>query len=140
MKLKAIGILFGLASIAVAPLLTNAAAQGRGRGGQAPHYDVAAEITVKGTIEAITTGPQQGVHATLKTGDATVELVLGPAWYQTQQKYDIAKGDDVDVVGAKATVGEREVVLVREIKKGSTTMTFRDAKGFPMWAGRGRGW
>jgi hypothetical protein len=30
------------------------------------------------------------------------------------------------------------VLLVREIKKGSETMTFRDAKGFPMWAGRGR--
>jgi hypothetical protein len=29
------------------------------------------------------------------------------------------------------------VLLVREIKKGAGTMTFRDAKGFPMWVGRG---
>jgi hypothetical protein len=36
------------------------------------------------------------------------------------------------------TVEGREVLLVREIKKGSETMTFRDAKGLPMWAGRGR--
>jgi hypothetical protein len=42
------------------------------------------------------------------------------------------------VIGAKSTVEGREVLLVREIKKGSETMTFRDAKGLPMWAG-GRG-
>jgi hypothetical protein len=29
------------------------------------------------------------------------------------------------------------VLLVREIKKGAGTMTFRDAKGFPMSVGRG---
>jgi hypothetical protein len=74
----------------------------------------------------------------LKTSDTTLELALGPSWYQTEKKYVIAKGDHIDVVGAKSTVEGREVLLVREIKKGSETMTFRDVKGFPMWAGRGR--
>jgi hypothetical protein len=74
----------------------------------------------------------------LKTSEATLELALGPTWYQTLKKYDIAKGDQIDVIGAKSTVGGRDVMLVREIKKGSETMTFRDAKGFPMWSGRGR--
>ena len=70
--------------------------------------------------------------------DATVELALGPSWYQTEKKYVLAKGDQIDVVGAKSSVQGREVLHVREIKKGSETMTFRDATGFPMWAGGGR--
>ena len=73
----------------------------------------------------------------LKTSDATLELALGPSWYQTEKKYVLAKGDQIAVVGAKSTVEGREVLLVREIKKGSETMTFRDAAGLPMWAGRG---
>ena len=58
--------------------------------------------------------------------------------YQTEKKYEIAKGDQLTVIGAKTTVEGRDVLLVREIKKGSETMTFRDANGFPKWAGRGR--
>jgi hypothetical protein len=99
---------------------------------------VAAETTVKGIVEDLKPGPNQGVHVMLKTSDKTLELALGPSWYQTEKKYVIAKGDQIDVVGAKSTVEGREVLLVREVKKGSETMTFRDAKGFPMWAGRGR--
>ena len=78
------------------------------------------------------------MHVTLNTSDATLELALGPAWYQTEKKYEIAKGDQIEVIGAKSKVDGRDLLLVREIKKGSETMTFRDAKGFPMWAGRSR--
>jgi hypothetical protein len=38
----------------------------------------------------------------------------------------------------RLAIGRTDVLLVHEIKKGSETMTFRDAKGLPMWAGRGR--
>ena len=55
-----------------------------------------------------------------------------------EKKYELAKGDQIDVIGAKSEVDGRDVLLVREVKKGSETMTFRDAKGFPMWSGRGR--
>ena len=136
MKIKDAALLLGVASLA-AVLTAGVAAQGRGRGGLA-NYSVAAETTVKGTVEELKPGPNQGMHVMLKTADATLELALGPSWYQTEKKYELTKGDQIDVIGAKSTVGGREVLLVREIKKGSETMTFRDAKGFPMWAGRGR--
>lgn len=139
MNIKAVGLLLGVASLAVLFLAGDAGAQGRGRGGQGPaNYNVAAEVTVKGTVEDLKPGPQQGMHVMLKTSDATLELALGPSWYQTEKKYELAKGDQIDVIGAKSQVDGRDVLLVREIKKGSETMTFRDAKGFPMWAGRGR--
>ncbi len=136
MKIKGAAVLLGVASLVVV-LTAGVAAQGRGRGGPA-NYSVAAETTVKGTVEELKPGPNQGMHVMLKTSDTTLELALGPSWYQTEKKYVIAKGDQIDVIGAKSTVEGREVLLVREIKKGSETMTFRDAKGFPMWAGRGR--
>lgn len=138
MNIKAVGLLFGVASLAFVFAAGDAAAQGR-RGGQGPaNYNVAAETTVTGTVEELKPGPQQGMHVMLKTSDATLELALGPSWYQTEKKYELAKGDKLDVTGATSRVAGRDVLLVREIKRGSETMTFRDAKGFPMWAGRGR--
>jgi len=136
MKIRSVALLSGVALLVVL-LPAGVEGQGRGRGGPA-NYSVAAETAVKGTVEEVKPGPNQGMHVMLKTSDATLELALGPSWYQTEKKYVLAKGDHIDAIGAKSTVEGREVLLVREIKKGSETMTFRDATGFPMWAGRGR--
>ena len=136
MKIRSVALLLAVALLAVV-MTASLVAQGRGRGGPA-NYSVAGETSVKGTVEELKPGPNQGMHVMLKTSATTLELALGPSWYQTEKKYVLAKGDQIDVIGARSTVEGREVVLVREIKKGSETMTFRDAKGFPMWAGRGR--
>jgi hypothetical protein len=138
MNIKAVGSLVGVASLAFVFAAGDVLAQGGGSGGRGPNYNVATEATVTGTVQDPKPGPQQGIHVMLKTADATLELALGPSWYQTEKKYEIAKGDQLTVIGAKTTVDGHDLLLVREIKKGSETMTFRDAKGFPMWAGRGR--
>jgi len=139
MNTRVVGLLTGIASLGFVLVAGDAAAQGRSGGGQGPaNYSVASEMTVKGIVEDVKPGPGQGTHVMLKTSDTTLELALGPTWYQTQKKYELAKGDQIDVIGAKSQVSGREVLVVREIKKGSETMTFRDAKGFPMWSGRGR--
>ena len=83
MKIKEAAVLLGIASLAVA-LTVGVAAQGRGRGGQA-NYNVAAETTVKGTVEELKPGPNQGMHLMLKTADTTLELALGPSC-STKQK------------------------------------------------------
>jgi hypothetical protein len=138
MNIRVVGLLTGIASLGFVLVAGDAAAQRRSGGRGPANYSAAAEITVKGTVEDVKPGPGQGTHVMLKTSDATMELALGPTWYQTQKKYELAKGDQIDVIGAKSQVSGREVLIVREIKKGSETMTFRDAKGLPMWAGRGR--
>jgi hypothetical protein len=134
-----VGLVLGVASL-VAFTAGDVLAQGRrGGGGRGPaNYNLTAEMTISGTVEDLKPGARQGVHVMLKTSDATLELALGPSWYQTEKKYDLAKGDQINVIGAKSKVDGRDVLLVREIKKGSQTMTFRDAMGLPMWAGRGR--
>ena len=139
MTLKSAGLLLSIASLAVVFAAGEAVAQrGKSGGGGPAHYNVAAEVTVKGTVEDLKPGPSQGMHVMLKTSDATLELALGPSWYQTEKKYQLVKGDQVAVIGVTSQVDGHEVLMVREIKRGSETMTFRDAKGFPMWAGRGR--
>jgi hypothetical protein len=138
MNLKAVGFLVGVTSLAFVLAAGSLLAQGRGSGGRGPNYNPAMETTVTGTVQDLKPGPQQGMHVMLKTADAVLELALGPSWYQTEKKYEIAKGDQLTVIGAKNTVDGHDLLLVREIKKGAETMTFRDAKGFPMWAGRGR--
>jgi hypothetical protein len=116
-----------------------AAAQQRGMM-SSPMYDVATEVTLSGTIEQVTTiADRGGVHFSLKTATETVSVHLGPAWFLTQQKYILATGDAITVLGSRVKMDGGAAVLAREIKKGDQTMTFRDAKGLPKWSGRGRG-
>lgn len=131
-------LLLGVVSSTVAFGAVNVSAQGSGDGAAPVHYNVAAEITVKGTVETLKAGPQQGTHVVLKTASGALELLLGPSWYLAERKYTLAKGEQIEVVGAKTQVASGEVLVVREIKKDSETMLFRDRKGLPLWAGRGR--
>jgi DNA/RNA endonuclease YhcR with UshA esterase domain len=138
---RAATVLLGLSAVVLVLGADRVAAQrGMGRGQGPAHYDVATEMTVTGTVaelrQVTDRGPWTGTHVTLKTAAGTLELALGPSRFMTQKKYSLAKGDQVDVIGAKAQFEGHDVLIVREIKKGSDTMTFRDAKGFPMWSGR----
>lgn len=133
--------------LAVSTLLGGAtlSAEPQGRSGMPspPMYTVATEVTLTGAINEVQTmaGPagQGGVHLMLKTSTETIRVNLGPSWFLTQEKYALAKGDAVTVTGSRVKMDGSEVVIAREIKKGTQTMTFRDAKGFPKWSGRGRG-
>jgi hypothetical protein len=139
--LRASAVLLGLSAVVLVLGAGRVAAQrGAGRGQGPAHYDVAAEMTATGTVDGVRQvtepGPWTGTHVTLKTATGTLELALGPSRFMTQRKYSLAKGDQVEVIGAKAQFAGRDVLIVREIKKGSDTMTFRDAKGLPKWSGR----
>lgn len=138
---RASAVLVGLSVVALVLGLDRVDAQrGAGRGRGPAHYDVATEMTVTGTVgelrQITDPGPWAGTHVTLKTAAGTLELALGPSRFMAQKKYSLAKGDQVEVIGAKAPFEGRDVLVVREIKKGSETMTFRDAKGFPTWSRR----
>jgi hypothetical protein len=44
-----------------------------------------------------------------------------------------AKGEQISFTGSKVKREESEVILAREIVKGTDTLTFRGAKGTPVW-------
>ena len=66
-----------------------------------------------------------------------MEVDVGPASFVSSKNVTFAKGDALTVVGSKVTMAGQVVVIAREIKKGEQVLTLRDAKGFPLWSGRG---
>ena len=137
---------FGIAALALfvaAPLL----AQPQGRREGSPRYDLATEATVTGTVESVEqiAGPGGGrgrrglggTHITLKTTTETLAVHLGPTAFLNEKKVAIAKGDTLVVVGSGVTVDDERVFIAKEVKKGDSAWTLRDAAGLPLWRGRG---
>jgi hypothetical protein len=122
-------------------------AQPQGRGG-GPQYDPATEATVTGTVESVEqiAGPGgghgrrglAGTHLTLRTKTETLEVHLGPTLFLNEKKVAIAKGDTLVITGSRVTLDDEAVFITKEVKKGDTTWTLRDAAGLPLWRGRGR--
>ena len=126
-------------SIVVAGLTTTAYAQG-GMGG---NYNLATETTLTGTVDEVKNVPASGrggggLHLILNASSGRIEVHVGPASFVSSKGVTFAKGDALTVVGSKVTMEGQEAVIAREIKRGDQVLTLRDAKGFPLWSGRGR--
>lgn len=118
-------------------------AQGRRGASMAPGYDLMAEVTLQVTVTEVRRiegrEGQGGVHLMVKSGSGMLEVDLGPQWFLTDRKYTFAAGDELTVTGARIKRRTGDALIARDIKRGEQAMPFRDARGFPLWAGRGRG-
>ena len=118
-----------------------------GTGGASPMYDVKTETTIRGTVESVDTVTGAGgrgrhalggTHLMVKTDKEALAVHVGPTAYLAQKGITLAKGDTLEILGSRVTIDEEPVVIARQIKKGDTTWTLRDASGRPLWSGRGR--
>jgi len=104
-------------------------------------YNPATVETVTGevvSVDRVAWGRRaQGVHLTLKTGQETLTVHLGPSWFVDQQGVKLNKGDQVEITGSRVDFQGDKVLIAREVKKGGQVMTLRDAQGVPRWAGQG---
>jgi hypothetical protein len=109
-----------------------------------PMYDVKTETTITGTVENIETitGPGRsgrrglgGTHLVVKTATETLDVHVGPSAYLAEQKIALAKGDTVQVLGSRVTIGDEVAFLARQITRGSDRWTLRDEAGRPLWSG-----
>lgn len=109
----------------------------RGSGtGPMSNYDASAETTISGTIEEINIMDMMchsGTHLTVKTDKGNMEVALGPSKFLSDQKLDLKKGDQIQIVGAKANTGRGEIIMARQITRSGKTVTLRDEKGTPGW-------
>jgi hypothetical protein len=126
-------------SVVIVALATVGYAQ-RGGGG---NYNPATEVTVTGTVESVENMPSPGrggggLHLKLTAPSGPLEVHVGPSSFVASKNVTFAKGDTLKVVGSQVTMAGQEVVIAREITKGDQVLTLRDAKGFPLWSGRGR--
>ena len=102
-----------------------------------PKYDVASQVKIKGVIEDVreTPGTFAGTVLVVKTDTGTVLVHVAPASFLKEIDASFTKGDQVEVFGAKAPNVTEEEILAREITVGTNTVTLRDDKGIPVWAG-----
>jgi len=110
-------------------------AQGRGRG-QGPRYDASAEATFSGTVQEIKTLDamcHSSTHIILKTEQGNTEVALGPSKFLADQKLQLSKNDQVQVVGAKVNTRRGEMFVARQITAGGKELTLRNGNGVPVW-------
>lgn len=118
----------------------------RGSGGWGPGtpynrmYDPAKAETVSGTVEAVTqVVPMKGMYSavavTVKTDKEIIPVHLGPEWYISRLDTKLAKGDTIEVKGARATFDGKPSIIAGEIKKGDNILVLRDSAGVPVWSG-----
>ena len=139
MRVRFVSVSLAAGAFLLATVL--ASAQGPHAGKNMRMYDPATEITLKGTVEAVNQqarGQMMGTHLTIKAGDETREVMLGPANFITGKGFAFAKGDSVEVTGSKITMGAMEFLIAREVVKDGKTLTLRDKTGTPAWAGTGK--
>ncbi len=107
------------------------------------NYNTATETTVSGTVEAVhdVTGRRgwNGMHVQLKTDQGDFDVHVGPSWFLAQKKFQIAKGDQIEVTGSKVRFNNADALIARTIKKGDSALTLRNAQGLPVWSRRGGG-
>lgn len=102
-----------------------------------PKYDPHTETKAKGLIDEVNQLPWGAkldiTEVILKSGDDKLHIYVCPKAFQEELGITFAKGDDISVTGSKVKQDTGDIILVRELVKGSDTLVFRDDKGSPVW-------
>ena len=102
-----------------------------------PKYDVHTETKMKGTVEEVKLPPKASekdvVHLLVKSGTDTVDVYLCPKSFLDDMGVSFGKGDEIAMTGSKVRQGEADLILAREVVKGTDTLVLRDEKGNPVW-------
>jgi hypothetical protein len=103
---------------------------------QAPKYDLNTEAKMKGTVEEVRLPPSQKeiAHLLVKTGTETIDVYLCPKSFLDDMGVSFSKGDEIVLTGSKVKQGDADLILAREVVKGTDTLVLRDAKGNPVWS------
>ena len=124
-----------------------AAVSSAGTARGSPMYDLRTETTIRGTVESVDTVTGAGgrgrhalggTHLTVRSGTEALAVHVGPTAYLAEKGITFAKGDALEILGSRVTIGQESVIIARQVKKGDNTWTLRDALGRPAWSGRGR--
>jgi hypothetical protein len=102
-----------------------------------PKYDLHTEIKMKGTVEEVKLPPKGNekdvVHLLIKNGEDIVDLYFCPKSFMDDMGVSFSKGDELAFTGSKVKYGGVDLILAREVVKGTDTLVLRDEKGNPVW-------
>jgi hypothetical protein len=102
-----------------------------------PKYDVSTETKMNGEVEEVKLPPagseKEIAHLLVKIGTETVDVYLCPKSFLDDMGVSFSKGDQITVTGSRIKQGEADLILAREVVKGTDDLVLRDAKGNPVW-------
>jgi hypothetical protein len=102
-----------------------------------PKYDLQTEAKTDGVVDEInqlSVGTRKDfTELIIKSGADKLHIYVSPKPFQEEIGVSFAKGDHVTVTGSKVKQETSEVILARELVKGTDTLMFRDSKGNPVW-------
>jgi hypothetical protein len=76
---------------------------------------------------------KESTHLILKSADTTIDVTLCPKSYLDEMAITFSKGDEISLTASKVKDENEEIVLVREVIRGTDTLVLRDNKGDPVW-------
>ena len=122
---------------AVALLCTTTLVAQKAQEPSPPKYDPHTEMKMKGPVEEVKLPPKgsekQAVHVLVKNGTDIVDVYLCPESFLKDMGVSFSKGDDIALTGSKVKQGDADLILAREVVKGTDTLVLRDDKGNPVW-------
>lgn len=105
--------------------------------GTMPKYDLHTEMKTKGTVDEVNVLPvgsrKDLTELIIKNGDDKIHIYVCPKTFEQEMGISFSKGDEIAVTGSKVKQEASDVILARELVKGSDTLVFRDDKGNPVW-------
>jgi len=79
-------------------------------------------------------GMGHGVHLLVKTGEGTIPVHLGPAWFIDNQEIQIKPHDKVEVRGSRISFQGKPALVAEQVTVGNEVLQLRDGSGRPTWA------
>jgi len=105
--------------------------------GSLPKYDLHTETKTKGVVDEVNLLPlgarKDFTELVIKSGDDKIHVYVCPKPFQEEMGISFSKGDEIAVTGSKVKRETSDVILARELVKGTDTLLFRDEKGSPVW-------
>jgi len=102
-----------------------------------PKYDLHTETKIKGVVDEINLfalgSRKDFTELIIKNGDDKVHIYVCPKPFQEEMGISFTKGDQIAVTGSKVKQDAADVILAREMVRGTDTLMFRDDKGKPVW-------
>ncbi|MEQ8465374.1 hypothetical protein [Coleofasciculus chthonoplastes] len=81
-------------------------------------------------------GRSQGMRMQMRTGNETVSVHLGPAWYWQNQGMTIEPNDRIQVQGSRVNMAGNPAMIAAQVQKGNQVLRLRNENGVPVWSRR----
>jgi hypothetical protein len=105
--------------------------------GSLPAYDLHTEMKAKGVVEEINVLPlgtkKELIELVIKSGSDKLHIYVCPKTFQEEMGVSFSKGDEIAVTGSKVKQEAGDVILARELARGTDALVLRDDKGVPVW-------